>query len=78
LSARTHLDYGCLLFILPQENLKQKPHTHVFPSNMVVIVYNCVVCVQDVWMDPIVAHAIETGDWPVGFKPRGTMYAASE
>ncbi len=45
---------------------------------MVVIVYNCVVCVQDVWMDPIVAHAIETGDWPVGFKPRGTMYAASE
>jgi hypothetical protein len=37
--ARTRLDYGCLLFISPQKNLKQKPHTHVFPSHMVAIVY---------------------------------------
>jgi hypothetical protein len=36
------------------------------------------VSLQDVWMDPIVAHAIETGDWPLGFNPRGTVYAARD
>jgi hypothetical protein len=29
-------------------------------------------------MDPIVAYAIETGDWPEGFDPHGTIYAAPE
>jgi hypothetical protein len=33
--------------------------------------------VQDVFVDEIVAHALDTGDWPPGFDARGTLYAAA-
>jgi hypothetical protein len=39
--ACTHLDYDCLLFNPPQ-NFKPKPHTHVFPSHVVLTVYRCI------------------------------------
>jgi hypothetical protein len=32
-------DYGLPAFHSASKTLKQKPHTHVFPSHMVVIVY---------------------------------------
>jgi hypothetical protein len=53
-------------------------------DSLYVYTYECigmlrpVVCVQDVWMDEITAHALDTGEWPPGFDAHGTLYAAAE
>jgi hypothetical protein len=50
---------------------------HVYTNKCIGMVTG-LFCVQDVWVDEIAAHALDTGDWPAGFDPRGTVYAAAE